>query len=163
MLFNNVVRINGKSLYVISRSTDIPYMTLNNIVSGETELSKVSSGTLYKICRLFNISLDSLMNYYENRNNVSIPKNLSIYFWDSDINKLSVKTNKDFIISRLLTKGGTEGYRFIIETYTPYEIKDTIKRTRNLTPVTAAYFMRRYHLKKEDMMYYRMNADKGWR
>lgn len=163
MLINTILIKNGISKYRIAKETDLPYMTVNDIVNGVTPVDHCESGKLYKICLDIGASVDDVLRFEYERYHLRLPESLRPYFWDTDMDKLSIKENRDFIISRLITKAGTKGLETILYLYTPAEIKQAVMRTRNLTPVTAAYFRRKFRLKESDMNYYRMGADKGWR
>lgn len=163
MLLNTIMVQNGISKYHIAKKTGLPYMTVNDIVNGVTSVEHCESGTLYRICQSIGVSVDDVLHFEQERHYIRLPESLRPYFWDTDMDKLSVKMNQDFIVSRLITKAGTKGLEAILYLYTPAEIRETVKRTRNLTPVTAAYFRRRFKLKESDMNYYRMGADRGWR
>lgn len=163
MLINEELNRRNISMYEISKRSGVPYMTVNDIVNGVTPVDKTESGTLYRICSSADISMESLLSYSKERLDRTVPEKFRPFFWDTDMDRLSLRDNAMFIISRLLTKGGTEGIRYIYSVYTPREIRNTVCRSRSLTPLVANYYRRIYRLKKEDMRYYQMGADRGWR
>ncbi len=85
-----------------------------------------------------------------------IPESLRFCFWDTDIEKLDMEKNSDYIISRLYTRGGIRGIVFVHETYTDDEIIHAAKTRRDLNPIVANYLSERYGIPREDMAYYRM-------
>lgn len=163
MLLNTIMIKNGISKYRVAKETGLPYMTVNDIVNGVTPVDHCESGTLYRICQQVGVSVDEVLRFEQERAGFHLPETLRPYFWDTDMDKLSIIENRDYIISRLITKAGTKGLETVLYLYTPAEIRDTVMNTRNLTPVTAAYFRRKFRLKDSDMNYYRMGADRGWR
>ena len=163
MLLNNVLSSQHISGYQLSKLTGIPYMTINNLINGVTPITRCESGTLYSIASCLHVPMEELLQSWIDRDKKRIPEELAPYFWDTDIQRLSVTGNQGFIIPRLLTKGGTEGYLYVVSTYSPEEIQRAVSRSRDLSPIVAAYYRRIFRLKKEDMNYYRMGADEGWR
>ena len=54
--------------YRLSKNSGIPYMTLNDILSGKTRLEKCSAETVYKLSRELDISMEDLLApYFEKR------------------------------------------------------------------------------------------------
>lgn len=47
--------------YRLSKSSGIPYMTLNDILSGKTRLEKCSAETVYKLSKELDISMEELL------------------------------------------------------------------------------------------------------
>lgn len=90
-----------------------------------------------------------------------IPEKFRPCFWDADFDKLDLKKNKDFIITRLYVKGGLSGIDWVHDQYSDEEIQDAAKRRRALNPIVANYLRNKYHLKKQDMAYYRMAQSGG--
>lgn len=83
-----------------------------------------------------------------------MPPEFKEFFWDTDFEKLDIKKNKKFIISRLLTEGNMETFRWIKQTYSKEEIIDTAKTSRRFNPITANFLKILYNLKEEEMEYY---------
>ncbi len=92
----------------------------------------------------------------------NIPENLRLCFWDTDIDRLDMEENKDYIISRLYTKGGMRGIAFVHEAYADDEVIHAAKTRRDLNPIVANYLSKKYGIPREDMAYYRM-VDRGGR
>lgn len=49
------------SLYKLSKDTGIPYSTLSDLVAEITPLESTSSGTLYRLAKYFEVSMESLL------------------------------------------------------------------------------------------------------
>lgn len=84
-----------------------------------------------------------------------MPTELKKYFWDVEFEKLDLEKNKRYIISRLYCYGDLKAIRWIKQTYTKTDIEEVAKKSRNLTPLVANYLKQQFHLKKEQMMYYK--------
>lgn len=97
-------------------------------------------------------------SYIKNSNSskVVIPDCFRGLFWDADFDLLDYIDNKDYVITRLLKKGGIRGMAWVFNTYTEAQIIDTACKSRNLDPILANYLMQKYKLNKEDMAYYRL-------
>lgn len=83
-----------------------------------------------------------------------MPEELKKYFWDTEYEKLDIKKNMKYIISRLFCEGDWESIKWLKRTYTKEEIIETAKTSRRLTPITANFLRNVYDLKKEEMQYY---------
>lgn len=96
------------SLYKLSKDTGIPYSTLSDLVAEITPLESTSSGTLYRLAKYFEVSMESLLEnhspetiiIYNDKRNIHItcgsvhiqylgPKNLISF---KQINRLVGKT-----------------------------------------------------------------------
>ena len=84
-----------------------------------------------------------------------MPVEFKKYFWDTDFEKLDLKRNRRFIITRLYCYGDLKAIRWVKNTYTEDEIKDVAVNSRNLNPLVANYLRQQYNLKKEEMAYYK--------
>lgn len=88
-----------------------------------------------------------------------IPKEYKKYFWDTDFDNLDLMKNKNYIIARLYCYGDILEIKWIHNTYSQEEIKEVAKKSRNLNPIVANYLKNKYHLKKEEMAYYKNVAN----
>ena len=84
-----------------------------------------------------------------------MPIEFKKYFWDVEFEKLDLEKNKRYIISRLYCYGDLKAIRWIKQTYSKADIEEVAKKSRNLTPLVANYLKQQFHLKKEQMMYYK--------
>ncbi len=64
--------------------------------------------------------------------------------------------NRDYIISRLYTRGGMRGIAFVHETYTDDEVIHAATTRRDLNPIVANYLSEKYDIPRKDMAYYQM-------
>ena len=91
-----------------------------------------------------------------------MPKEFKKYFWDTEYEKLDIKKNMKYIISRLFCEGDLESIKWVKRTYTKEEIIETAKTSRRLTPITANFLKNIYNLKKEEMQYYINNENMNY-
>lgn len=91
-----------------------------------------------------------------------LPQNLKSFFWDSNFEDLDIYTHRIYIISRLYVYGDLYEIKWIHQTYTDDEIKETALKSRNLDPIVANYLMQKYKLNRNDMAYYRNIDDYGY-
>lgn len=91
-----------------------------------------------------------------------MPIRFKKYFWDTEFEKLDLKNNMKYIISRLFCEGSWESINWVKEHYTEEEIIKTAKESRRLNPITANFLKNMYDLKKEDMKYYINNENMNY-
>ena len=84
-----------------------------------------------------------------------MPIEFKKYFWDTQFDKLDIKENRRYIISRLYCYGDIKAIKWIKKTYSYEEIKDVAKNSRDLKPIVANYLRQQFNLKKEEMAYYK--------
>ncbi|MEX2029170.1 MAG: hypothetical protein WD963_01665 [Candidatus Paceibacterota bacterium] len=61
-------------------------------------------------------------------------------FWDTDPKKIDLNKNKRYVIERVLDRGRLEEYKWLRDTYTLQDIKDTIARERSQLDVKSKNF-----------------------
>lgn len=91
-----------------------------------------------------------------------MPIELKKYFWDTNFEKLDIKKNKGYIISRLYCYGDLKAIRWIKRTYSKSQIKEVAKNRRDLKPIVANYLRQQFNLKKEEMAYYKRIASMNY-
>ncbi len=91
-----------------------------------------------------------------------MPEEFRKYFWDTEFEKLDIKKNMKYIISRLYCEGNLNCFKWVNKTYTEQEIIETAKTSRRLNPVTANFLKNIYDLKKEEMQYYINNENMNY-
>ena len=64
MTIQDAMRQNHMSMYRLAKTSEVPYATLNDIVSGRTRLEKCSVETVYRLSRALNISMEDLIAPY---------------------------------------------------------------------------------------------------
>jgi len=61
MTINEIILRSGLSKYRIAKSSGVPYATLNDLCSGKTHIEKCSGETLYRLSKILQISIESLL------------------------------------------------------------------------------------------------------
>lgn len=87
-----------------------------------------------------------------------MPNELKKYFWDTEFDKLDIKKNMKYIISRLYCYGDINEIKWLKSVYSDEDIKNVAKNSRNLKPLVANYLRQQFNLKKEEMAYYRVTT-----
>lgn len=64
MTLNKLLADNNISKYRFSKNSGVPYMTVNDICNGKTNLAECNAGTVYKISRELNVSMEALLEPY---------------------------------------------------------------------------------------------------
>lgn len=73
-----------------------------------------------------------------------IPSQYSAFFWDSNLENMSLDSNKSLIIERLAILGDMSELEWLERNFTNEEISDVIKSSRSVPPAVAHYFSLRY-------------------
>ena len=84
-----------------------------------------------------------------------MPEEFRKYFWDTQFEKLDIRKNKRYIISRLYCYGDLKAIKWIKSVYSKDEIKEVAIKSRDLKPLVANYLRQQFNLKKDEMAYYR--------
>lgn len=61
MTINDVMENRNMTRYRLSKSSGIPYTTVNDICSGKSQLEKCSAETIYKLSKALGVSMESLL------------------------------------------------------------------------------------------------------
>ena len=64
MTVNEIITKNNISKYRLAKNSDIPYMTINDICNGKTNLAECSAKTIYKIAKALGVSMEELIEPY---------------------------------------------------------------------------------------------------
>lgn len=60
-MLRDVLREKNMTIYRLSRESNIPYATVNDICNDKTRLEKCTAETVYKIAKVLNISVEELL------------------------------------------------------------------------------------------------------
>ena len=74
-----------------------------------------------------------------------MPEELKKYFWDTKFEKLDIRKNKRYIISRLYCYGDLKAIKWIKETYSKEDIKEVAIKSRDLKPLVANYLRQQFN------------------
>ena len=61
MLINKRLKEQNMTKYRLSKESGVAQTTINDICSGKAELGKCSAGTLYRIAKVLNISVEDIL------------------------------------------------------------------------------------------------------
>ena len=64
MLINSIMAENKISVYRLSKSSGIPYATINDICNNKVNLAKCNAETIYKLAKELNVSMEELLEPY---------------------------------------------------------------------------------------------------
>ena len=60
-MLKELLKDKNLSMYRLSQLTGIPYSTISDICSGQTDIVNCSAGTVYKIANVLSISMEELI------------------------------------------------------------------------------------------------------
>lgn len=72
-------------------------------------------------------------------------------FWDTAIEKIDLQKNKRYIIERVLTRGLLQDFYMLLKIYSTEEIKDALKKSKELDSKTAHFCSHYFNLPKSEM------------
>ena len=64
MTLNQILTYNHISKYRLSKNSGVPYMTINDICSGKTNLAECNAKTIYRIAKELRVSMEELLEPY---------------------------------------------------------------------------------------------------
>ena len=64
MTVNEIIMNKKISKYALAKSSGIPYMTINDICSGKSDLSSCSAKTVFRLSKALGVSMESLLEPY---------------------------------------------------------------------------------------------------
>lgn len=159
-MLKNYLRTNKISIYRLSKESKIPYTTLNDLVNGETDIEDISLKVFVKLSIGLKMSLEELYKILDEKE--EIRESFYRYFWDTDIDKLDTKINKNYIIGRLLDKGDLEAFNYVFDNYSKKEIIDFAKNSRNMNKKIANFLSNYFNINKKEMVFYKF-CNNDWR
>ena len=72
-------------------------------------------------------------------------------FWDTSIENIHIKINSRFIIERVLTRGFPEDFYLLTRLYSIEEIKDALRKSKELDAKTAHFCSQYFNLPQSEM------------
>ena len=61
MNLNIIIRQSGMTKYKVAKLSGVPHATLNDLCSGKSRIEKCTAETLYRIAKVLNVSMESLI------------------------------------------------------------------------------------------------------
>jgi len=80
-----------------------------------------------------------------------LPDAFSKYFWDVQIDKISLDKNGKFIIERLLEYGDKKEFDWLEKHFDKNKIVDTIKNSKKISSKTGNFFALYYDIPKQEL------------
>ena len=71
---------------------------------------------------------------------VMLQETLKPFFWETDLEKMDMKLHKTYIIERILELGDKSAVQWLLSAYALSEIKETLKKSRNISPKSRNYW-----------------------
>lgn len=101
MVLDELLKDRNMSVYRCSKESKVPYTTLLDLVKGKTRIGKCSAETVYKLAKTLNITMECLLEEYEESAS-GMPYRSSFEIFKSNICHLvKDKGDMDFIVEVL--------------------------------------------------------------
>lgn len=102
MIIDELLKEAKMSRYKLSKASGVPQATISDICSGKAAMEKCSAGTLYKIAKVLNVTVDSLLEADEQERKRSVDYRCSFEIFKSNIcHRVKDMGDIDFIIDTL--------------------------------------------------------------
>ena len=72
-------------------------------------------------------------------------------FWDADVENIDMQKHKRYITERVLTRGFTDDVYALIQIYSVNEIKESLRKSKELDPKTIHFCSWYFNLDKSEM------------
>ena len=72
-------------------------------------------------------------------------------FWDNNIENIDLKKNQRYVIERVLTRGFTADFYILLKIYTSAEIKDALRKSKELDKKTLQFCSEYFKINKNEM------------
>ncbi len=81
----------------------------------------------------------------------TLPPSLYQFFWDVDARRLDPSKNADYVINRLLDKGGLDGARWTLQKFPKERLIKTLKKMRDFSPRNGRFWTRYLNIPEEEV------------
>ena len=88
-----------------------------------------------------------------------VPSRFRALFWDADVETLDVEKHKTYIVERILEFGDEDAYRWMFGTYADEEIIAVVRKSRRISPRTAAMMGNFYRIPREELRCLELASD----
>ena len=69
-----------------------------------------------------------------------LSKNFKPFFWDTDLKKIDLDKNRDFVVCRLAEKGGMKEFHWLQKNFDIKQLKNIIRRSKNVSLKTKNFW-----------------------
>lgn len=134
MLISDYLRIKNMTIYRLSKNTQIPYATLNDICNGKTSLEKCSAETVWRIAKGLDIPMEDLLRSY------MVPRCSFELFKSNVCHKLKALGDIGFLLETLRDNQIREYYhkKWYQECFYLLAMLDTVSKENNF-PLCEEY------------------------
>lgn len=98
MTVNEIIAKKKISKYRLAKNSDIPYMTINDICNGKTNLAECNAKTIYKLAKELGVSMEELLMPY------MLPRPSFELFKSNVCHRLKELGDIDFLIQTIESK-----------------------------------------------------------
>lgn len=141
MIIDDLLKNEKMSRYKLSKISGVPQTTISDICSGKAEMPKCTAGTLYKIAKALNVTVDTLLEA-DQQENALYPEYRSSFdvFKSNTCHHLKAKGDIDFIIDTLASNRIRQLYdkKWYLESLYLLGLIDYLSRINKL-PVCSNY------------------------
>lgn len=151
MIIDDLLRESKISRYKLSKESGVPQATISDICSGKASMEKCSAGTLYKIAKALNVTVDSLLEANEQSIKTNTEYRSSFETFKSNIcHHVKDMGDIDFIIDTLEKDTIQALYEkgWYPESFYLLGMVDYLSKENNLPPCTKYNAIRKYKLKE---------------
>jgi succinate dehydrogenase flavin-adding protein (antitoxin of CptAB toxin-antitoxin module) len=68
-------------------------------------------------------------------------KNLQSFFWETDLSKIDIERNKQYIIERILELGDRDAVQWLFSKFSVAEIKTTLHSSRRISKKSKNFWL----------------------
>jgi len=72
-------------------------------------------------------------------------------FWDTPIKNIDLKKNRRYVVERVVTRGFLEDLYILINLYSKEEIREALKKSKELDPKTIHFCNHYFEIPKSEM------------
>ena len=72
-------------------------------------------------------------------------------FWDTPVANIDIKKNKRYVVERVLTRGFLQDFYLLTKMYDTEEIKDALRKSKELDPKTVNFCSHYFNIPKSEM------------
>lgn len=134
MFIEEIMAEQNITKYRLSKNSNIPYATLNDIISGKAQLEKCSAETIYKLSKALGVSMEDILSSY-------MEKPISFELYKSNVcHELKELGDVDFIVKTLEEDNIRKLYkkRWYAESFYLLAMLDYVSRLNDI-PLCNAY------------------------